>query len=127
MAQVEPLRRHFGRQGRDHLSVHPDAKPPTNRAPTTIDPIAHPAAQPFALIDAAIAALQARAITKMPTLASAINAPPSIATASVSRGWVRQGLKGWRVRAVVMGGGDLVAQYSNFNEPSTNGPNQSLN
>ena len=47
-------------------------------------------------------------------------------TASVSRGWVRQGLKGWRVIAIVMGGGDLVAQYSNFNEPSTNGPNQAL-
>lgn len=39
----------------------------------TIDPIAHPAAQPFALIDAAIAALEARAITNMPTLASAMD------------------------------------------------------
>jgi hypothetical protein len=52
---------------------------------------------------------------------------PRIAAAAVSRGWVRQGLEGCRVMAGIMGGGDLVAQYTNCNEPSTNGLVQSLN
>lgn len=50
----------------------------------------------------------------------------SSAVTAISREKAWGGREGFKARLIVMGKGDLVPQYSNFNEPSTNDPFQSL-